>query len=273
MTTQTNLTTLANVKAYLGSNTTTDDAQITRMIGAVSAFVYAYCARPFFYKRQVTEFYDGQQNTRIVLKRWPVLSVDALTIDGQSVPAVALPYLPSASGYFVRPPELEPPGNPQDLNVNGYQFNRGVLNVGVTYTAGYCVSKEAATIPTTPFKITAQQPYGSFMGDEGVTFTATGAALTQVTTAPSAGQYSVDAFGAYTFAAADVGKGVYLNYSYVPADVENACIEMIAEVYKSKDRIGVNSKSLGGQETISFTTQSMNKRVAASLEPYRRVTF
>jgi hypothetical protein len=49
----------------------------------------------------------------------------------------------------------------------------------------------------------------------------------------------------YQFSAADVGASVLLSYSYVPSDIEDACVTMVGDRYKAKDRIGYVSKSLG----------------------------
>lgn len=60
-------------------------------------------------------------------------------------------------------------------------------------------------------------------------------------------------------------------YAVVPADVEQACIEIVGEAFKRKERIGQLSKTLGGQETIAFSQADMNAAVRAMLDPYRRV--
>jgi hypothetical protein len=75
--------------------------------------------------------------------------------------------------------------------------------------------KTATLIPATPFTITATPPgTGVFKTNMGV-LSDTGEALTRVASAPTTGQYSlVDATGVYTFAAADVGKAVYIKYTY-----------------------------------------------------------
>ena len=81
--------------------------------------------------------------------------------------------------------------------------------------AKYFISQESGSIPTTPFIVTVSQS-ALFFEDLGVTYTLTGVALTRVASAPITGQYSVAA-GAYTFAAADTGLGVKIDYSYSPA--------------------------------------------------------
>jgi hypothetical protein len=74
------------------------------------------------------------------------------------------------------------------------------------------IFNEAHPIPATPFQVVAANADGFYM-DLGVYFSLTGLPLKQVAANPITGQYSVNpATGTYTFAAADTGKGVLLNY-------------------------------------------------------------
>ena len=69
-------------------------------------------------------------------------------------------------------------------------------------------------VPTTPFQITPTPPSaGTWLADQGVISGATGNPLTRVASAPATGQYSVAA-GLYTFAAADTGLTMYINFQY-----------------------------------------------------------
>lgn len=70
-----------------------------------------------------------------------------------------------------------------------------------------------ATIPSTPYTITPTVPSsGTWTADLGVR-NANGLQLTRVASAPATGQYSVAA-GVYTFAAADAGQQVFINFQY-----------------------------------------------------------
>lgn len=76
---------------------------------------------------------------------------------------------------------------------------------------------EAAAIPTTPFTVTVTQA-ATFQFDQGVKYTVTGVRLQRVASGPVAGEYIVnEATGVYTFAAADVGLGVLISYTYTLA--------------------------------------------------------
>lgn len=71
---------------------------------------------------------------------------------------------------------------------------------------------EAGTIPGTPYQVTVANS-AAWVTDLGVFYASTGVQFTRVASAPAAGQYSVAA-GVYTFAAADTGLAVVINYTY-----------------------------------------------------------
>ena len=75
------------------------------------------------------------------------------------------------------------------------------------------VRNELGTIPATPFTVTAANG-ATYFQDLGVSNAITADAFVRVDAAatPAAGQYKVSAAGVYTFAVADIGKKVLLNY-------------------------------------------------------------
>ena len=93
----------------------------------------------------------------------------------------------------------------------------GDLFFGLTRSAGIkaAVNNFSAAIPTTPFQITVSPPSsGTFASDLGVLNASTGLPLKKVASGPATGQYSVNGSGVYTFAAADTGNTVLINYDY-----------------------------------------------------------
>jgi hypothetical protein len=104
------------------------------------------------------------------------------------------------------------------------EINGGILGslfFGKAAQAGVkaAVFDSAASIPAaSPYTLTVVPPgSGTFVGDLGVIFAATGEQLTRVAATPAAGQYSVSALGVYTFASADQGKSVAISYEYSAA--------------------------------------------------------
>ena len=58
-------------------------------------------------------------------------------------------------------------------------------------------------------------------------------------------------------------------YATTPADVAQAAVELVGEAFRRRDRIGLSSKSLGGQEVVAFAQKDMNDTVKTLLAPYQ----
>ena len=284
-----NLTTLANVRAWVGSQSTvtTDDALLSRLIIEASQTILDYLQRADLGYTEATEIISGRGERKLQLRNWPVIEVTSVSIEGVSVPASTSA---SMQGFFLEPVYGSIAGRPQNLGLRGYAqtlpnrlpaFPTGVGNIEIGYSFGYCVQDEAATIPSaSTYTITPASPRGLFGGDLGVTL-ADGTPLTAIASGtPSAGQYlppdvsSATPRLVYTFAAADAGKAVLLSYNFVPAPVEQACIELVGERYKYKSRIGLASASMGGQETTSYMVEeTLTAAIKGRLDPYKLVWY
>lgn len=276
---QGDLTTLANAKSWLGITSTTDDQALSRLISQVSQVIRAYCSRASFLSKTYNETYDGQGSRFINLRQWPVTNVAALAVGGTSI--VAGTYgsngTPQNSGYFFDAWDGVSAGRPAKLSLLGYSFYEGLQNISVSYTAGYLVAGEAQNINNTDHKVTPLAPYGSWGGDSGVSY-ASGAAMVAVASAPSVGQYvppnpfAVSGSTAYyQFSAGDANVPVVLNYSFIPADVENICIELVGERFRYKSRISEKSHSSGGAETVSFLITDLTPWAKMDLQSYKAV--
>jgi hypothetical protein len=270
------LAALADVKAWLAGSSgigSSDDALIARLITDVSGAITAYLGRPALTPHLFVERLDGNGKTRLYLRHYPVLAVSSLVIDRGSIAAAPVPGAdaPWAKGYLVEPWDGLPPGRPQALDVFHTFYRDGRQNVLVDYTAGYGVQNEAAAVPAAsgPYTITAAAPFGPWASDAGVTY-ANGTALAAVREAPSAGQYNVSG-GVYTFAAADAGAGMLISYGFIPAAINNACIEWVAERYRYRTRVGQSAQTVAGQQTASYSLKDMPDFIRASLDPYRSV--
>ena len=270
------LASLADVKAWLSGSSgigSSDDALLSRLITDVSGGITAYLGRPSLTPRLFVERLDGNGKTRLFLRHYPALSVSSLVVDRVDVPAARVPAAgaPWAKGYLLEAWDGLPPGRPQALDVYYTFYRNGRQNVLVDYTAGYAVEDETATVPASPgpYNVVAAAPYGPWASDAGVTY-ANGAALTAVAANPAVGEYAV-ANGTYTFAAADAGAAVLLSYGFIPAAVNNACIEWVAERYRYRTRIGQSAQTVQGQQTASYSLKDVPDFIRASLDPYRAV--
>ncbi|WGJ15640.1 hypothetical protein QEV83_05080 [Methylocapsa sp. D3K7] len=265
---------LADIKRWLDVAGTDDDILLARLIAQISQAILHVIDRPTILPLTYNEIRDGGNETSIMLRQWPVISVSSVTIDGVAISPSPLLVGGKTiqAGYVLDPSDSAPPGSMQRLSLRGARFYCGVQNVAISYTAGYQASREKAVIPTTsPYSISAQAPYGDWTSDAGVAYS-NGLSLVLVTGNPAAGQYTVGN-GEYTFAQADAGSLVLINYGYVPSDLASCCMEWVADRYTYRSRIGQQSKSLGGQETMAFIVKDIPDYVETALLPYRRVVM
>ena len=60
-------------------------------------------------------------------------------------------------------------------------------------------------------------------------------------------------------------------YASLPPSLVQAVNELVGEAFRRRERIGQSSKSLGGQETVSFSTADMNAAVKSALAGFMAV--
>src|SRR5487761_205916 len=123
------LTTLDNVKAWFAPPlmTTSDDALLTRLVTAASAFIQTWLGRTIA-QTSYSETRNGQGGTRLFLRNRPVVAVASLTVDGV---AIAPASGPGQAGYLF---------DDSSVYLAGHAFTRGQQNVTVAYTAGYAAT-------------------------------------------------------------------------------------------------------------------------------------
>jgi hypothetical protein len=129
------LTTLTNAKSWLNipTGTTADDALLTRLVSAASAFLLNWLNRPILTATYTTEKYNGDGHTGIKTRAWPITAVGALLVNGVAVPASPDGL---SNGYVFDDNFIYLLG----ANVNSFPsgvFGKGIKNVSITYTAGY----------------------------------------------------------------------------------------------------------------------------------------
>jgi hypothetical protein len=274
------LTTLLAAKGYI--EPTPSDAIISGLITRVSMMIRSTINRPFLLPRAYVRQFDGTGTETLVLPDYPLIgsTLTSLTVGGSTIslapqPANDVTVSFPGFGYRFQPWDGLPPGMPAVVELLGTAFWSGHQNVVASYTAGYQVTNEAQTIPATPFQVTPGAPFGSWATDQGVTFAATGQALTAIASGtPTSGQYLPPAPDAgtprafYTFAAADTGKAILLSYGFVPADLEQVALELIAERASYRRRVGLRSQSLASQESFTFDDRGISQWAVNALNPY-----
>lgn len=244
------------VRRWVGATeNTVSDALVADLIAAASQFILREIGLPSLISRAYTRIFSGRGTDRLSLPIWPVTSVSALTIGGVAVPASTWSGGSiDQPGYILEPWAGDDSPAMQGIRMLDRTFTPGLQNISVTFTAGFRRTAEAQTVPAaTPFRVTTDLKW---IADHGVE--AAGEPMTAVTDAPSLGEYRLGAKpGEYEFAEADADLPVELTYSYCPGDLWQACVEIVGDWYRKKDRIGHASKQLAGNETVSFTLGSI----------------
>jgi hypothetical protein len=300
------LTTLTNLKGWLNTNSAatanpnpSQDITFQRLITSTSSNILSALLRPSFISQIYTDdvsCFAGRPQA--LLRQWPVTSVLSVKASNCVVPA-ATAGSGSDSGYTYDSWDGMSPGNQAMLYTPGYGFSCQPGQNNVTYQAGYLCS-DALVIGEGQIGSPAQsilQPLeslGIWSYDNGVvgvpSNSLTGLAVTftkipfAAGTSPGAGTYmvqSVESTGLrmdppnYLFSPADIGVDVVISYSYVPYSVEQAAIETIQDMLSYKSRVGIKSKNLGGQESVSYIDRLsfMPTSVQAALQPYMRTTL
>lgn len=268
------LTTVANVKAWLGlpSQPTPSDAIVASLVTSASRTIYAIMSRTSLLPRSYTETIDIESD-RVYLSNWPVMQVNSVILDGLLLPPATPATVQSAIGYLLQPADSAPPGRQQALDLFGRRYCRLRQGLVVTYQAGYAIQGETWTAPSAaPYQVTATAPFGAWASDLGVAYASSGTSLLPVKGSPAAGRYSVSN-GVYHLSPADAGAAISISYGFVPQDLVQAATELAAERFRASERIGLRSKSLGGQETISYDVSGLSASVLALLAPYRRMAL
>ena len=283
------LTTPQRVAIWMANPPTLPSAILNQLITSMTALIYSKLNRARLYSQTFTRTFDGVGTMQLVLPDWPVTSITSIYQGQHLIPySVIVPQgtaqptnTTACYGYRFVPWSGYLPGDPVVVEfANGY-FWPGAQTIKATYVAGYLISNESQVVPaTSPYTITVMQQQGIWCRDNGVTY-ANGNALTPVSASPSVGQYIPppdSSPGLYTFSAADANASLLISYSFIPADIEEAVIQMVAERYSYRTRIGELSKSLGGQETVRFmrggtgqpynTTSALPPEVMDLISPY-----
>lgn len=270
-----NLTNLQNLKTWLAiaSDNTASDAVLSMILTRVSAQTMAYLERRTFVQTDYLDFFDGQGSDTQFVENWPVSDVSAVTIDGRSIPAASIEGVINTNprGFRFEDWDGTAPGDPTQVELIGYRFIRGKQNVSIAYTAGYGADE---TLTVASSAAVTEQPNGIWISDGGVRYALTGAPLTAVPANPAQGQYSIDpsTLGGYLFNAADDAASALVSYSWCPYAVEQVVLEWCNEVYTRRSRPGQNSRSLAGQETVTYDNKSGVPNWAVSaLQPFKTV--
>ncbi len=249
-----NLTTVAAVKAYLTVPSANQDSLIASLIVRESAHIEDWTGRVFPYTNRTARRLDGPGGPILVLPDTPILSVSSVSVDGTAIAASSDGILQAGYTY-----------DDTYLKLIGGLFYRGIGNVVCSWVAGYQTSETGLVPAGNTITPTAGGTASTVTSVYDNTSTV---ALTQVSASPLTNEYSFAA-GVVTFNSAKLNHSMTIGYYYIPAPVEQACIEMVGLDLQQRNSIGMTSKSLAG-ESVSYETRGMSKSAMEMLQPYRR---
>jgi uncharacterized phiE125 gp8 family phage protein len=132
------LTSTADVKAWLGITTSADDTVLAALVTAVSMWVQNTIGRQIA-SQTYTEVRHGRNKGALMLNNYPVTSITSIAMNGS---AIAARSTFGAAGYYLADDTIYLDG--------GLTFDRGIGNISITYVAGY------ATIPADIAQATKQ---------------------------------------------------------------------------------------------------------------------
>jgi len=117
------------VKRKLKLTNSSDDDIVQSLVSQASDYILTELRRVIV-STPLTEKYNGRSTPRLTLRKWPIISVASVLIDGVAVPASSGV---TVNGWYQ--------SGDREIALRGYAFTKGYGNVIVTYTAGY------ATVP------------------------------------------------------------------------------------------------------------------------------
>ena len=269
------LTTLAALKAWLGlpggGLAERRDARGARSPRRAARSRRAEPARPAaaeLYARRST-----RESGASSLRHWPVLQVTSVTLEGLGAcrpPTAAIGCRRRLSPAAGRRRAAGPAAGARPVRP-ARAAGAGRISWS-TYHAGYAVSRRGAdaSLAAAPFTLArarALRPLGERTSASSTPRRR--GADARSPPRPPPGQYAV-AGGVYALHRRRRRRGASRSpTAIVPQDLAQAALELAAERFRAAERIGLRSKSLGGQETIAYDASAISAPVLALLQPYR----
>lgn len=95
------LTTVADVKSYMGITHTDDDTMLEDLIDECSDMIEQYVDRKIKDSGAVTEYYNGSLNGKIFVRQYPVNSITSLAYASGTLDAPTWNIISASSGYIL----------------------------------------------------------------------------------------------------------------------------------------------------------------------------
>lgn len=265
------LTTVAAVSAWAGDGTPPSAALAaiyTRLINNASRAFLGQVSRSTFLVHAVNEVRTGMDTNSMMLKDWPVLGdLTSLTVRGVTIPKQTSF---GGLGWVLDGWDGYTPGDPHQLSLVGRCFPRDPGGVTISYTAGYATMGEVQTVDSTGY-VWPMSPQGRFAADWKVLDASGATMIPTISPTPAVGSYVAPTSDQLPYQFNPAQGQVTLNYSFIPADVDQVISKWVGEWVKYKGRIGEKSRSLGGQESITYDLGAMPQDAMGMTKQYNAV--
>jgi len=130
------ITTLARYKAFAEITGTTKDTILTYIILSVTKFIQSYTGRKFYRQTITNEMYDGRGTDKLLLKNYPIISGQTLTVQQRSTGQSDNDWETiDSSEYWIK----------YDAGIIQFNHNTvpGVQNYRVNYVAGFYMPEDS----------------------------------------------------------------------------------------------------------------------------------
>lgn len=244
----TNLCLVSDVRTVLDLKPTVDVPLIARYVFAASALFERETNR-VFRPTLYSERRNGTGTEILVLKRYPFIEWESLEFADEATLDMTKVFVDEHTVY-----------------IRDRVFPKGIQNILAAYWAGFGVRiTDELTITSSTVTLTQPDWYytGVSVADEA------GELMTEVGENPESGQYSISELGVYSFSSDDEGTDVSVTYWYkdIPADVQQAVVEIACSRYRRKGHIDQESQGTAGQ-VIQFSKTDVPSEVKMQIDNY-----
>lgn len=278
ITVPTGLTTVAKVKSYLHITGSEDDTLIGNLIARMSDEMETFCNRKFL-SQAFTEVYDGNGLTSLQLDNFPITRITRIAIGERN--AMTLKNTASDASSAT----VEVLSNSLRIIVTG-GASASDQSYDLTNASYDTIAEVVAAINSfgNGWTATVLSTYAAFVSVDLIDRFAAYALDSLVTLsipAKSKTDYTVDAARGELYVSDGFAKGyqnVYVDYtagySTIPDDLEEICLEMVAEVYRESERDPtLRSEKLGDYTWVAQETKGALSKHQSRLARWRRIAL
>lgn len=278
---------LQDVREYYNSlkqTTATPDDNVTqRLITAVSTMMARYCSRQFL-AQQYQETRNGRGEQAMTVKNPYIVAVQYVVVDTYSVPQAINSVAPSGSGniqggwladdrlIYLRPG-----------SVVGYlgqdYFSQGIMNVVLTYWAGWATPGQGAnniTFPPGSWASANAYKAGQLIVDTNSNIEIVTVAGTSGGSAPAwnktVGGATADGSGNLSWTNLGLSPAGGINPPGLPYDLQQACVELVLLATRQRPAIGLSATGVG-PERLTYLVKSMTEAGQETLNRYRNLAY